>query len=324
MNEEIYMESTSFNDSAIFQKLNATSQINKKLAYGLRYSVDVKSEMIVEYSRLLAAKTPLTTVCINEFEKGQIALKYYKPDTPEHAMPKALPIVAISGASAPVGVVFIAPFATKLDDDQLSVNPPAKLAVLMATAAVAREFYPHPEKFSSNTSLIGWVTQAYANIMVQLLKADRNLEPGDEMNTALYIFARFVVSAPTMLAVPSDDLQHSYAKKVCMSPSAIMLESARALWNQLPHTNIIELLNAFLAQHPKLKGLNAPYIMMKWIHRFGDLSAMALDQFPYFFMMLYSAQMLTNLTKDNSVKNVTRTIPRMNQMESEIRRILVS
>ena len=33
---------------------------------------------------------------------------------------------------------------------------------------------------------------------------------------------------------------------------------------------------------------------------------------------------VTNLTKDSSVKNVTRTIPRINQMEAEIRRILIS
>ena len=172
-------------------------------------------------------------------------------------------------------------------------------------------------------ALVTWLADAYANIIVQLFKQDRNLEPGDEMNTALYIFSRFVVSAKTMLPVTSEDLQHTYAKKACRRMSNIGEENAKALWNSLPHDNIIVLLDAFIKENPKLQGLTASYMIQKWIHRFGDLSAMGIDQFPYFFMMIYSAQMHANLTKDSSVKNVINSIPGINRIESEIRRILM-
>ena len=154
------------------------------------------------------------------------------------------------------------------------------------------------------------------------MKADCSIEPGDEMNTALYIFARFVVSAKTMLPVSSPDLQHTYAKRVCTGTTDLWETEVRALWDRLPHDNIINLLTGFLKDNPKLKMLTAPYIMQKWIHRFGDLSAMALDQFPYFFMMIFSSQILANLTKDSSVKAVTRNIPRIAQLEAEMRRVL--
>ena len=137
MSDSNFMESASYDDSAIFTKLNATAQIKKRLANGLAKSVLVTPEMIVEYPRLEAGRIPLVTYAINEHKRGSIAIKYFNPSTPAESLPKMLPYVVTSNETGTHGIVLIAPFAKRVNDDQLSI-PVQKLSVLIAWTVLSK------------------------------------------------------------------------------------------------------------------------------------------------------------------------------------------
>ena len=309
----------SLSDSRIFEQLNRSASLSKKVAQAIKDGV-VLDKSYIEEQYIQCTKTrisPLAERVLQAFDAGEIKLIYTKA---VH-IPIAVPFVVVELGGKPTACIFIADFSAVSKDGSALTIEMKKLYALMEGAYVALKYFTRPEKFTRNSAFAKLNAQIYSSMVMRLLNREYALSLEKEIFDGVnFISAYFFLEK--ILGITNKEVATSYATSCCNNPSLLQIQLVKDGYENANVRNVDDLIKFIATQAPKMENLSFRYFFERWISSFGQSACLSIDSYPYLYFTIINVLLGAFLVNVAGLSEIVKNAKGINSFYAEIASII--
>lgn len=314
-----YFTEASLSDSAMFQQLNKSATLMRKIAKAIKNGAVLdKSYFETQYLQISKTRiSPLADAVLKAFDEGNIKLIYNKNDH----VTIALPFVVLSIGGKTSAYIFINEFCsmTKDSDPQLNIDM-KRLYTLMESAYVGLLYFSKPTQFTRNATFVKAFTNIYAAMTMRILNREYALSLTKDLYDAVnYYTARFFLEK--ILGVTNKDVVHSYAAGSCNNPSETTMNLCNSTYSIAKVDTIDSFIKFIANSDTKMENLTFRYYFERWVSGYGIGATIGIDSFPYFYYCISNVVLGGFLINTNAISEFVKNTKGINGIYPELLRI---
>lgn len=310
----------SLSESLMFQKLNDSSSITKRIADIIRTGSVVERSFIEEqYNQISKTRlSPLVDKVLTAYDHDDIVLIYNK----NVHLTAALPFVVMQFKGKFRALIFIADFSSLTKDGTALNIEMKKLYTLMEAALIGLRYYTKPEPFQSSSVIAKLTAAVYAEMGLRILNKEFALTlEKNAYDMVSYSLARFYLTK--VLGMTSEEVIDSYSRDTCKSPDNTNMELAKNMYEEEPIDTIEDLLKLFAKLYPKMERLTFRYYLQRWISSYMIGSTLAMDNFPYLYYCMISVLIGSFMINNQALNDPIKNMKGMQHFHGEVARLVV-
>lgn len=274
------------NQSYLFNMLNNNDAINNTIKKLLTEGEDVKPAQLDEQIMTITKryKNPLKRTVMQEFQNGQIKLKYH----PEIKLPTAMPFFLIQTQQGIAAVISLSTHSTKLQSGDMTIDP-KKLYTLIESAHMAIDYSKNHARFNTNDRFVNSGARIYSTMMFNAMNKKFNIGVDKRKSEfALFFGAKFYMLNVLGKELNSLEIINNTAKRLCRTTPVGMINEIDEYIPLEAYKDINVFLTA-VADVLHINNLNTRTFLETYMQMFGEGTLLGLELLPYFVMNIDSA-----------------------------------
>lgn len=310
-----FFTESSMSDSFIYSIFNRSNEMQTTLLKAMQNGVKLDKRYIEEQLIQLQRSriSALIPIVLAAFEEGKINLLFVK----NMKLTKAIPFILHKTPTGIQVTIFISSFAT-LDETTMALIIPAKtLYTLMESAYIALYMQEHPMRLQRNSVIIRTLNAVYTEMWMRVLNRDFALTLDKVVNDKVaYAISKFFLTRVAELE--NKTVCENYAASICpnLSQSELLL-----LNDQYDHFSIVtveDLIGFLKSEVPRMGNLTIRYFVERFLNSYGQSSILAVDYFPYMFLIMVNTILGTFIVNQPSISDIVKNTQGSSKFYSEL------